>query len=110
MTNGTVGWKPSKRVNKGQSQSFLHSYGKVKSNLHVLDDGCTYYWTVYLITQIDILVINCILVCKLYISYVDFTKSHHSSKIGITLSTAKFPGLTASKTYSQHFLSLWGHF
>ena len=44
------------------------------TNLHVLDDRYTYCWTVYLITQIAILIINCILVCKLYICHVKFTK------------------------------------
>ena len=47
-TDGTIRWKPSKRVNTGQSRSFLEQLRKsqVKSNLYVLDDGCTYYWTV----------------------------------------------------------------
>ena len=51
---------------KDKVDQFLQSYGKVKSNLHVLNDGCIYYWTVYPITQLAILVINCVLVCKLY--------------------------------------------
>ena len=44
---------------------FLNSHGKVKLNLHVFVDECTYY---YCFTQISILVINCILVCKLCMS------------------------------------------
>ena len=65
--------------------------------------------TDYPITQIDIPVINCVLICKLYICHVNFTEYHHSSKIGITLYTVKSQGLTESKTNSKHSLSLWGH-
>ena len=67
----------------------MNSYEKVKSNLHVLDNGSNYYWTVYPITQIAVLVIKWILVCKLYIYSVNFTKSRDLGKIGINLCTAK---------------------
>ena len=51
------------------------------------------------IKQIPILVINYIMVCKSYICHVNFTKSRHSSKIGIIIFAAKFQSLIASNTY-----------
>ena len=51
------------------------------------------------ITQIPILVINYMMVCKLYKCHVNFTKSRHSSKIGIIIFAGKFQSLIASKTY-----------
>ena len=74
---GQMGQLDESQVNKSTKDKvddFLHLYWKVKSNLHIFGDGSTYYWTVYPITQINILVINCILVCKLYICQENFTK------------------------------------
>ena len=51
------------------------------------------------ITQIPILVISYMMVCKLYKCHVNFTKSRHSSKIGIIIFAGKFQSLIASKTY-----------
>ena len=88
---------------KDKVDHFLNSYGKVKSNLAVLNDGCTYYWTVYPILQIVILVNNCLKIIHMP------RELYHLSKVGITLHIPNLKALLQVKLILYHFLSLWGH-
>ena len=99
-TDGAVRWKPSKRVHTGQSRLFLGQLRK--SQIKFRRFGRWMHLLFNCFSQIPISVINCILVCKLYICHMNFTYNN-SSKIGITLCSAKFQGLIASEAFSVAF-------